>query len=86
MDKHAMVLIEKYGMAPSPVTPQMFASAGREHMEKYGEFPWSWQSDFWPVIVPYLCLVPGGGGTGVKSEIVMNMLKVPQLEAYKTTL
>ena len=37
MDKHVEVLAEKYGIAATPITPQMFASAGKEHMEKYGQ-------------------------------------------------
>ena len=37
VDKHLVVLADKYGIASSPITPQMFASAGKEHMEKYGE-------------------------------------------------
>ncbi|CAH2310862.1 non-specific lipid-transfer [Pelobates cultripes] len=36
MDKHMEVIINKYGLAPIPVAPQMFGYAGREHMEKYG--------------------------------------------------
>ena len=36
MDKHVEVLSETSGIAASPITPQMFAAAGREHMEKYG--------------------------------------------------
>lgn len=35
-DKHLDVLITKYGLSAHPVVPQMFGSAGREHMEKYG--------------------------------------------------
>ena len=31
-----MVMVNKYGIGAAPVTPQMFASAGIEHMEKYG--------------------------------------------------
>jgi hypothetical protein len=31
-----MVMAEKYGIGSAPITPQMFASAGIEHMEKYG--------------------------------------------------
>ena len=38
LDKHLSVLAEKYGIAASPITPQMFASAGKEHMEKYGRY------------------------------------------------
>lgn len=36
MDKHMEVMINCYGMAAAPATPQMFGNAGREHMEKYG--------------------------------------------------
>ncbi|XP_062047336.1 sterol carrier protein 2 [Lepus europaeus] len=36
MDKHLDVLISKYGLSAHPVAPQMFGSAGKEHMEKYG--------------------------------------------------
>ncbi|XP_031458555.1 non-specific lipid-transfer protein [Phasianus colchicus] len=39
MDKHLEIMINKYGLASAPVTPQMFASAGKEHMEKYGTNP-----------------------------------------------
>jgi len=38
MDKHLSEMIEQRGMEPSPITPQMFGNAGREHMEKYGMF------------------------------------------------
>lgn len=37
MDKHMEVMINCYGMAAAPATPQMFGNAGREHMEKYGK-------------------------------------------------
>ena len=37
MDKHIGVLAETYGIEPAPITPQLFASAGKEHMEKYGK-------------------------------------------------
>lgn len=36
MDKHLEIMINKYGLASAPITPQMFANAGKEHMEKYG--------------------------------------------------
>lgn len=36
MDKHVEVLSEVSGIASSPLTPQIFASAGQEHMDKYG--------------------------------------------------
>lgn len=35
-EKHLEVLVNKYGMSSHPIAPQMFGSAGREHMEKYG--------------------------------------------------
>lgn len=36
MDKHVEVMVNKYGIATAPVTPQIFGNAGKEHMEKYG--------------------------------------------------
>ncbi|KAK2540474.1 Podn [Columba guinea] len=39
IDKHLEIMINKYGLASAPVAPQMFASAGKEHMEKYGTNP-----------------------------------------------
>ena len=30
-------MAETHGIAPAPVTPQMFGNAGREHMDKYGK-------------------------------------------------
>uniref|UniRef100_A0A4W2DIU2 Sterol carrier protein 2 n=1 Tax=Bos indicus x Bos taurus TaxID=30522 RepID=A0A4W2DIU2_BOBOX len=36
IDKHIEVMVNKYGLSPSPVAPQMFGNAGKEHMEKYG--------------------------------------------------
>ncbi|XP_032157490.1 non-specific lipid-transfer protein isoform X1 [Mustela erminea] len=36
VDKHLEVLINKYGLSAKPIAPQMFAFAGKEHMEKYG--------------------------------------------------
>ncbi|XP_072129922.1 sterol carrier protein 2 isoform X1 [Mobula birostris] len=39
MDKHCEVLDNKYGISAAPVTPQLFGSAGKEHMEKYGTKP-----------------------------------------------
>ena len=36
MDRHVSVLGDTYGIAAAPITPQMFASAGKEHMAKYG--------------------------------------------------
>ncbi|GAB1288723.1 Sterol carrier protein 2 [Apodemus speciosus] len=35
-DKHLEVLINKCGLSAHPIAPQMFGSAGKEHMEKYG--------------------------------------------------
>ena len=37
MDNHVKTLYDIYGIASSPITPQIFAAAGKEHMEKYGE-------------------------------------------------
>lgn len=31
-------MVEAHGIAPAPVTPQMFGNAGREHMAKYGKY------------------------------------------------
>ncbi|XP_060685777.1 sterol carrier protein 2 [Hemiscyllium ocellatum] len=39
MDKHCEVLLNKYGISAAPITPQLFGSAGKEHMEKYGTKP-----------------------------------------------
>ena len=50
MDKHFIVLYEKYGIAASPITAQMFASAGKEHMEKYGRY---W---YITIHVLYMCI------------------------------
>lgn len=36
MDRHVEKLIELAGLAPAPLTAQMFAAAGKEHMQKYG--------------------------------------------------
>ena len=49
MDKHVGVMVEARGFAPAPAAPQMFGNAGREHMEKYGTFPfqacpWLWST------------------------------------------
>ena len=32
------LMMETRGLESSPITPQMFANAGREHMEKYGMY------------------------------------------------
>lgn len=39
MDKHVLVLSNTHGFAAAPVAAQLFGSAGREHMEKYGTKP-----------------------------------------------
>ncbi|XP_060629507.1 sterol carrier protein 2 [Anolis sagrei] len=39
IDKHLELMVNKYGLATAPVTPQMFGNAGKEHMEKYGTKP-----------------------------------------------
>lgn len=39
MDKHVLVLSNTHGFAAAPVAAQLFGSAGREHMEKYGTRP-----------------------------------------------
>ncbi|KFP20787.1 hypothetical protein Z169_15152, partial [Egretta garzetta] len=39
MDKHLEVMINKYGLSSAPLAPQIFASAGKEYMEKYGTNP-----------------------------------------------
>lgn len=36
MDKHVELLMELQGLAPSPITAQLFAGAGKEHMQRYG--------------------------------------------------
>ena len=36
MDKHVEALANTNGLASSPITAQMFAAAGVEHMKKYG--------------------------------------------------
>lgn len=38
MDKHMEVMINRYGLQAAPATAQMFGNAGKEHMEKYGDF------------------------------------------------
>ena len=43
MDRHVDVLANTHGIAAAPITPQMFAGAGKEHMQKYGE-PCSWRA------------------------------------------
>src|SRR5689334_23587565 len=39
MDKHAMAMFAVREPEQSPMAPQMFGNAGREHMEKYGSEP-----------------------------------------------
>ncbi|NWI20438.1 NLTP protein, partial [Crypturellus soui] len=39
IDKHVELMINKHGFANVPIAPQLFARAGREHMEKYGTDP-----------------------------------------------
>ncbi|KAJ6662508.1 hypothetical protein lerEdw1_011644 [Lerista edwardsae] len=36
MDKHVELMLNKYGLTSAPVAAQLFGSAGKEHMEKYG--------------------------------------------------
>lgn len=36
MDKHVHTLSDLQGISSAPITPQLFAAAGKEHMEKYG--------------------------------------------------
>ncbi|VDK82568.1 unnamed protein product [Onchocerca ochengi] len=36
LERHIDVISSTYGLQPVPVMAQMFANAGREHMEKYG--------------------------------------------------
>ena len=38
MDKHMEVMMNGHGLEKGPVTAQMFGNAGREHMEKYGQY------------------------------------------------
>ncbi|XP_042317826.1 sterol carrier protein 2 isoform X1 [Sceloporus undulatus] len=39
IDKHLELMVNKFGLATAPITPQMFGNAGKEHMEKYGTKP-----------------------------------------------
>jgi acetyl-CoA acetyltransferase len=39
MDKHVDRMVKMRGFEASPVAPQIFGNAGREHMEKYGSTP-----------------------------------------------
>ena len=36
MDKHVLVVDRTFGVTDSPIAPQMFGNAGKEHMRKYG--------------------------------------------------
>ena len=38
MDKHLTAMYEVMEGEATPITPQMFGNAGREHMQKYGQF------------------------------------------------
>ena len=39
MDQHVTAMVKMRGFEKSPVAPQIFGNAGREHMEKYGSTP-----------------------------------------------
>jgi len=39
MDKHVDIMVKLRGFEASPVAPQIFGNAGREHMERYGSKP-----------------------------------------------
>jgi len=39
VDKHVIAMVDEYGLASAPVTPQLFGNAGKEHMQKYGTKP-----------------------------------------------
>ena len=39
MDKHVDTMVKLRGFEASPVAPQIFGNAGREHMERYGSTP-----------------------------------------------
>lgn len=39
IEKHIDVISSTYGLVPAPLMAQIFANAGREHMEKYGTWP-----------------------------------------------
>ncbi|VDK53618.1 unnamed protein product [Gongylonema pulchrum] len=36
LEQHINVMSSTFGLVPAPLLPQMFANAGREHMQKYG--------------------------------------------------
>lgn len=37
MDKHMMVMMNRYTLTEAPPASQLFGGAGKEHMEKYGK-------------------------------------------------
>ena len=39
LDRHVMSILQRYPYEQTPVAPQMFGNAGREHMERYGSTP-----------------------------------------------
>ena len=39
MDKHLEIMTELRDITSAPINPQFFGNAGREHMEKYGDYP-----------------------------------------------
>ncbi|MDO8614690.1 MAG: lipid-transfer protein [Dehalococcoidia bacterium] len=39
MDRHVNAMVQLRGFESSPVAPQIFGNAGREHMERYGSTP-----------------------------------------------
>ncbi|HEY8638461.1 MAG TPA: lipid-transfer protein [Solirubrobacteraceae bacterium] len=58
MDKHAMAMFEVRPLEQSPMAPQMFGNAGREHMERYGStadhYAWiGWKNHKHSVNNPY---------------------------------
>ncbi|XP_055978304.1 sterol carrier protein 2 [Sorex fumeus] len=36
LDKHVEAMVKEYGFSKTPLAPQMFGNAGKEHMNKYG--------------------------------------------------
>jgi acetyl-CoA acyltransferase len=58
LDKHVMAMLSKREPEDSPMAPQMFGNAGREHMEKYGStrdhYAWiGWKNHKHSVNNPY---------------------------------
>jgi acetyl-CoA acyltransferase len=58
LDKHVMAMLAKREPEDSPMAPQMFGNAGREHMEKYGStrdhYAWiGWKNHKHSVNNPY---------------------------------